>query len=83
MKEIDWESIETLIEEVAQLQHQKLLKCGRAIIPNLTTDDLLQPNDFMELEHHPEFRYEEGVLAGIKTIQMALRREFKSINPEV
>ena len=64
---------EKLIEEIANSQRAKLLAYGRRIVPTLTSDDVLQPNDFPELENHPEFRYEEGVLAGILTIQMALR----------
>ncbi len=73
MKPPEWEAIEKLFDDLIALQHKKVLMCGRQIIPNLTTDDLLQPNDFLELEHHPMFRYEEGVLAGVQTVQMALR----------
>lgn len=69
----DWQPIEELIQEIVQLQHKRVLSCGRQIVPHLTADDMLQPNDFLELEHHPVFRYEEGVLAGIQTVQMALR----------
>jgi cell envelope opacity-associated protein A len=55
-----------------QFHQSQLLKCGRRIIPHLTPEDLLQPNDYQELEHNPHFRYEEGVLAGVQTVQMAL-----------
>ncbi|MBA3956975.1 MAG: hypothetical protein H0X51_01075 [Parachlamydiaceae bacterium] len=68
-----WDRIENLLIEIAELQQRKLLRCGREVIPNLTTDDVLQPNDFLELEQHPVFRYEEGLLAGVHTVQMALR----------
>lgn len=68
----DWEAIEALIEEMALLQRKKLLSCGQQIIPTITDDDILQPNDFNELETHPIFRYEEGLLAGIQSVQMAL-----------
>ncbi len=72
-----WDLIENLSEEIQQSQQKKLLQCGRRIVPNLTDEDLLQPNDFAELENHPYFRYEEGVLAGIQTLQMALRALMK------
>lgn len=62
-----------LIEEIVEDQKGKLLKIGRRIVPTLTPEDMLQPNDYLELENHPHFRYEEGVLAGMQTIQMALR----------
>lgn len=70
---VDWQKVETAIQEIIDLQHKRLLSCGRQIVPTLIADDMLQPNDFLELEHHPVFRYEEGVLAGIQTVQMALR----------
>ncbi|MEM1283150.1 MAG: hypothetical protein AAGG81_06310 [Chlamydiota bacterium] len=51
----------------------QLLELGRRIVPTLTPEDMLQPNDYPELENHPHFRYEEGVLAGIQTVRMAFR----------
>lgn len=68
----DWEAIDKILNEIVDKQRLDLLKCGRRIIPNLTTEDILQPNDYLELENHPHFRFEEGVLAGMQTIQMAL-----------
>ena len=72
---MDWESIESTLDGLINMQRNKLLREGRRIIPTLTSDDILQPNDFPELENHPEFRYEEGVLAGMLTVQTALRSE--------
>jgi len=69
----DWNSIERLVEEIVEDQKRKLLACGRRLIPTLTPEDMLQPNDYLELEHNPHFRYEEGLLAGLQTIQTALR----------
>ena len=60
-----------LFDELVQAQREKLRKCADRIVPNLTDDDLLQPNDFPELENHPYFRYEEGVLEGLLTARMA------------
>lgn len=71
--EIKWKLIEALLLELIDQQKKKLLRCARTIHPNVIQDDLLQPNDFPELENHPLFRYEEGVLAGIQTVEMALR----------
>lgn len=70
---LDWEAVDNLLIEIIEMQHKKLLACGRQVVPNLTTDDLLQPNDFSILENHPVFRYEEGVLAGLQSVQMAMR----------
>lgn len=65
-----------LIDEIAQGQQKKVEQCAARIVPHITREDLLQPNDFPELENHPHFRYEEGLLAGIYTVQMALQAEF-------
>lgn len=61
-----------LLEEMIKQQKAQLLKCAQRLIPHVTFDDLLQPNDYPLLETHPEVRYEEGVLAGMQAIQMAL-----------
>jgi hypothetical protein len=64
--------VEALINEVIEGQKQKLLELGRRFVPKLTSEDILQPNDYPELEYQPLFRYEEGVLEGILTLRMAL-----------
>jgi hypothetical protein len=66
---------EPILEELIQYQSQRLLKIAREIIPTATTDDLLQPNDYPQLENHPHFRYEEGILSGLLSAQTALRAE--------
>lgn len=67
-----------LFDELVKQQREKLLKFAREIIPYITPDDILQPNDFPELENHPFFRYEEGVLEGLLTARMAFLAEFKN-----
>ena len=74
----DWPAIEKTINEIQEMQYNRTLECARRIIPNLTTDDMLQPNDFPQLENHPHFRYEEGVLEGIRTVLTALRAQQKT-----
>ncbi len=71
------EEIKKLIEEMVSSQETKLLSCGRMLVPRLTTEDVLQPNDYPELENNPYFRYEEGILAGMQTIRTALLAYFK------
>lgn len=67
----------TLLDELETGQQKTLLKLGRRLVPLLTEEDLLQPNDYPELEDNPHFRYEEGVLAGIRTALMAIRSNLK------
>ncbi len=63
--------MEFLFDQLVEQQRSKLLAFGRTLIPNLTSDDVLQPNDFPQLERDPLFRYEEGVLEGLLTARMA------------
>jgi hypothetical protein len=65
--------IESLFEELIQSHQEKLLALGRKIVPTLTPEDILQPNDYPELENNPHFRYEEGLLAGIQTAFIAIK----------
>ncbi len=69
--------IESLMQEMVEQQRAKLLSSARRIVPNATSDDILQPNDFPELENHPHFRYEEGILDGLQAAQAALLAAFK------
>ncbi|MCP5504846.1 MAG: hypothetical protein H7A41_06810 [Chlamydiales bacterium] len=65
-------SLEDLFDELINQQEEKLLKYASDIVPNVTSDDILQPNDYPELENHPFFRYEEGLLKGIHAAKMAV-----------
>ena len=60
--------LDTLIEE----QKKTLLKTAQRIVPGITPDDLMQPNDFPELELHPHFRHEEGILDGLRMAKSAI-----------
>ncbi len=71
------QQLETLFNELIDLQEKKLLSYAATIIPNITTDDILQPNDYPELENHPFFRYEEGVLKGLHSARMAVLAQQK------
>lgn len=64
-------SLDCLLEMVEE-QKKQLLKLGRSRIPTLTPEDVLQPNDYPELENDPVFRYEEGILAGLQSAYIAL-----------
>ena len=60
-----------LFDELIALQEEKVFRMARKIIPHITREDILQPNDFLELESNPYFRYEEGVLEGLRSARMA------------
>lgn len=62
-----------LLAELIENQKKTLLALAVRVVPGITDDDLLQPNDFPILENHPEFRYEEGVLHGFLAAFAALQ----------
>lgn len=64
--------MESFFDELIQQQKRRLFLLAREICPSVTEEDLLQPNDFPELERSPVFRYEEGVLSGMMSIQSAV-----------
>lgn len=66
-----------LLDELIQGQKKKVLETARRIVPHVIEDDLLQPNDFSELEFHPHFRYEEGILDGLQVAKAALLAEIR------
>lgn len=67
----------TLISGMIEQQKAGLLSLGSEVIPTLTPEDLLQPNDYEELENDPRFRYEEGILAGLQSAYAALLAAYK------
>lgn len=55
------------------MQQQRLLSLARRIAPELTADDLLQPHDHAAVAGHPDFQFEDGILAGYLAVRAALR----------
>jgi len=64
---------ETRLQEMIEFQREKLLKLAREILPDLTPEDLRNPQDFPELIKDPLFNYEDGLLAGYLVVQIAMR----------
>ena len=75
---MEWENVNSFVDQMVEEQKRSLLNLGRRIVPRLTPEDVLQPNDFPELEENPVFRYEEGILAGLQSVQIALKSLEKS-----
>ena len=64
---------EKLWDELIQQQERKLLRLASELRPDVTWDDLLQPQDIPEVATDPVFNYEDGMLAGIKAARMSFR----------
>ena len=67
------EFAETKLQEMIEFQREKLLKLAREFLPDLTPEDLRNPQDFPELIKDPFFNYEDGLLAGDLAVQIAMR----------
>ena len=73
-------STEHLIKELIQHQQSKVLKVAREIVPDLTPEDIRNPQDFPELVADTMFNYEDGILTGYLTFQTAFRKQIRPGN---
>lgn len=62
-----------VMDELIAQQRAKVAAWAARIDPRLTADDLLQPHDFPALARDPAFNYEDGLLAGLRSAEAALR----------
>ncbi len=69
---------EALFERMIVQQRDKVLRLAREAVPQISSDDVLNPNDYPELKAHPTFDYEDGLLGGLISAQIALRAELRS-----
>lgn len=65
--------MEKEILNLIAIQKKRLMDCAEILVPHITEEDILQPNDFPELEKHPHFRHEEGILEGLQTALATVR----------
>ncbi|MCA1611467.1 MAG: hypothetical protein ABR610_04190 [Thermoanaerobaculia bacterium] len=69
----DPESISALVDEMIESQRIRLMDLARRIDPSLSADDLMQPHDHAKVATHPDFQFEDGILAGYLAVRAALR----------
>lgn len=69
--------VDRLLAQVIEQQERKLLQLARQIVPDLTPEDLRNPQDFAPLVRDPEFNYEDGLLAGLRSAHIAVRAELR------
>lgn len=70
-----------LLDRMIEQQREKVLRLAREAIPHISPEDVMNPNDFPELKAHPTFDYEDGILAGLISAQIALRAELRTKLP--
>ena len=66
---------DAILETMIEAQRRKLLELARRIVPGLTPEDLLQPHNHPSIAAHPDFNFEDGILAGYLAALAALRAQ--------
>ena len=70
-------SRDRLLTEMSEQQHPRLLRLARRIVPDITPEDLRTPQDFLQLSGDPVFNYDDGILAGLRSADVAVRAELR------
>ena len=71
------DDMDAVLDELIAYQRKRVLDGARRLNPRLTEDDILNPHDFEELKASAEWNYEEGILAGYRSAQAALRARYR------
>ena len=66
-----------LYDKMIAQQRAKVLRLAREVVPNITPEELRNPHDFPKLKEHPTFEFEDGLLSGLISAQVALNAEIK------
>jgi len=66
--------IDEILEGLIGLQRKKLYQLAEELGVRVTREDILNPHDFPELLKSSRFNFEDGLLAGLLSAQMALRQ---------
>jgi len=70
--DVVFEDIDREIGAIETVQANKVIELARRLRPGLTAEDIRNPHDFPDLDD-PDWQYEDGVLAGIQSVRIALR----------
>jgi 8-oxo-dGTP pyrophosphatase MutT (NUDIX family) len=65
---------ERLVLELEESQKRRVLDLARRLCPGTTFEDVANPLDFPELDD-PDWQYEDGMLAGMRTVLAAVRAQ--------
>jgi hypothetical protein len=69
--------IEALLDSLHRHQCEKARKIASHHVPNVTSEDLLNPDNFPTIISDPHFMYEDGLAAGILSAKIAVRSTLK------
>lgn len=65
-------AIDREVHAIEAVQARKVIDLARRLLPHLTDEDIRNPHDFPDLDD-PDWQYEDGVLAGVQSVRVALR----------
>ena len=68
------------LSKMIEQQRVKVQQVANMINPNVTREDILNPQDFPELKFDFQFNYEDGILSGMLATKMMLSREKNSFD---
>jgi hypothetical protein len=68
-----FEKVDRLLEELIEQQRRKVLEHGQALVPSLTSEDVMNPDGYAALADSGPFNFDDGMLAGYISGQMAIR----------
>lgn len=71
------DDIDAVLEDLIAYQQRRVLEHARRLDNHLTADDILNPIDSPALSASPEWNYEDGLLAGYRAAQAALRARMR------
>ncbi len=71
------EDLDALFDQMITQQRARVLALARRLNPRMTPDDVLSPHDIPELAGDPRFNFEDGLLAGLISAQMAVRAHLR------
>lgn len=73
------DQLEAELEQLHRQQVGKAKKFAQNLRPELTDEDLLNPDNFKDVISNPDFMYEDGIAAGILSAKLAVRAHLKAI----
>lgn len=71
--------IELTLHTLHEQQNAKARQAAHRVRPDLTAEDLLNPDNFADVISDPDFMYEDGIAAGILSAKIAVRAKLKEI----
>lgn len=72
-KEIILESLEVKLQELIDYHRSKMIHMSQQKIPDLTSEDLLNPDDYSEIVTDPDIMHQDGIVAGVLSAKILVR----------